>query len=103
MSIAAELKQVAEGLAHRLQSRLPALNQEATPIDARKAEIEAEREALSTATQRAFDFRPQIGSAFQCPCCWIEHQRRFALIPLPGDVFRCDACGFEHSQVRRQL
>lgn len=96
MSIAGELKQIAEKLAHRSRSRLPALDQAEAKIDARKAEIQAEREAISTATQRAFDFQPQIGVDFQCPCCWTEHQSRFALIPLPGDVLRCNACGFEH-------
>lgn len=97
MSIAAELKQVAEELAQRFRSRLPALHQEEAQIDARKAGIQAEREAIGTATQRAVDFQPQIETEFLCPCCWIEQQRRFALMPLPGDVWRCDACGFEHT------
>lgn len=102
MSISGELLQVAKEIAQNAQLRLAALDQEEAEIDARKAEIQAERKNRSLAAQRALDFRPQVGSDFQCPRCWVDHERRARLLPVGGgpqteDYFRCRVCSFEYT------
>lgn len=102
MPISGELLQVAKEIAQNAHSRLVALGQEEAEIDARKAEIETERKNISLAAQRALDFRPQVGTVFQCPRCWVDYERRARLGPA-GDganaqgSFHCRTCGFEYT------
>jgi len=84
MSISSELLQVANEISQNAQLRLAALDQEQAEIDARKADIEAERKNVSLAAQRALDFRPQDGTNFQCPRCWVDYERRARLLPFRG-------------------
>jgi hypothetical protein len=102
MSMSSELRQVANEIAQNAQSRLAALDQEEAEIDARIVEIQAERKNISLAAQRALDFRPQVGTDFQCPRCWVDYERRARLLPIggatsAGDHFRCRTCGFEYA------
>ncbi len=100
MSIGGEIKQVAAELARHLESRISHLQAELAEIEARKAEIEAQLKAARLDPERLLHFQPQIGTDFQCPRCWIEHEKRSALTPIKGrtkteDYFRCHSCGFE--------
>ena len=102
VSISNELLNVATRIAQNAQLRLAALDQEEAGLDARKAEIGAERKEISVAAQRAVGFRPQVGTEFQCPRCWVDYERRARLLPVGGgtkaeDYFRCRTCGFEYA------
>ena len=101
MAISGELLQVAKEIAQNAQLRLAALDQEEAELDARKAEIQEERSNISLAAQRAHVFRPQVGTDFQCPRCWVDYERRARLLPIAGgaragDSIRCRTCGFEY-------
>jgi hypothetical protein len=102
MSTAGELLQVAKEISENAQLRLAALDQEEAELDARKAEIQAERENISLAVQRANVFRSQVGTDLQCPRCWVNFERRARLLTVADgagseNFIRCRTCGFEYS------
>jgi DNA repair exonuclease SbcCD ATPase subunit len=97
MSIVDQLQQEAEDTASRLRFRMSGLDQELAQLEARKAQIEEERNSARAASQRLARFRPQIGADYQCPVCWVERETESSLRPIGGgteqeDIFRCDAC-----------
>jgi hypothetical protein len=99
MGIDDKLHQAAVKKAMDMQSRLAALDREEAEIDARKAQIHAERNAISRAPDRLANFSVKVGANYQCPHCWIEHERQSVLSPIPSktsaDLFRCDTCHLE--------
>ena len=102
MSIGGELKECAHHFAQEAQSRLAQIEREIAEIDERKAQLTAQRDLIRSASERAFDFEPMLGSDFQCPRCWIESETRSFLRPVRSekpreDIFRCNRCEFEYS------
>lgn len=89
--------------AKRLQDATPALNaelrkleQQQAEVERRKAEINAQLEAARVSAKRLLNFRPCIGTDFQCPRCWIVNEVRSPLRPIPSDtsddIMRCRVC-----------
>jgi hypothetical protein len=90
----------------RLQEATPALNAELRQLEAqeaeierRKAEIKAQLEAARLAHKRLLNFRPCIGTDFQCPRCGIVKEIGSTLRPIPSstsdDIMRCGTCGLD--------
>lgn len=99
MSIGERLQVLAREIARRAQFRLAVLSREEAEIDRRKVQIETERKNISGAARRAIDFRPLIGTDYQCPRCWVDHEKQSILLPILGqtrnDLFHCDECDFD--------
>ena len=51
--------------------------------------------------KRLLKFQTKIGTEFQCPRCWIEHERRSSLRPVPAgtrdDMMKCSVCAAEYA------
>src|ERR1700675_4038863 len=92
----AEAKYAADGL----KGAVAALQTELREIERRKGEIEAKLHAADFAHKRSLNFRPRIGSDFQCPRCWVQNETRTALRPddsnTRDDIFRCHICGADY-------
>ncbi len=101
MSIAGELKQIAQEVAEHAHARVSSLQAQLTEIEARKSEVSAKLASARLAPERLYNFKPEIGGKLQCPRCWIDNELRAALSPIPSntgnDLFRCNVCQFEHS------
>jgi hypothetical protein len=98
--IAIELNRMAQRLTGDLDTRLAALDEEEAELDARKAEIEIERNSINDGPTRAFNYRTQIGAYFQCPTCWITNEKHSVLLPFESkkpfeDLLRCQTCSLE--------
>ena len=82
-----------------LNAELRQLNEEQAEIERRKAQIKAQLEAARVAQKRVLNFRPCIGTDFQCPRCWIVTEVGSPLRPVPSstsdDIMRCQACGLD--------
>jgi lysine 2,3-aminomutase len=80
--------------------RLEAVMAELAAIDQRVAEINAEIRQAKLARQRLLDFRPRLGSEFQCPRCWIQGDARATLEASPNttgeEILTCRTCGSEY-------
>jgi hypothetical protein len=86
----------AKRYADQLQDRRPNLEIELLEIETRKAQIEAQLDTLKRAHTRLLDYRPCIGTDFQCPRCWVEYKPGATLRPIPSsthdDIMRCNVC-----------
>ena len=84
-----------------LKNRARALEPQLQEINKLKLEIEAECEAASLAPKRLLKFQTKIGTEYQCPRCWIEHERRSSLRPVPtgtrDDMMKCSVCPAEYA------
>lgn len=97
MTIEEVLREEANRHALRLEVKDRTLQRELTNIEARKAEIQAVRDKIGGASERAVNFRAKLGTNFQCPCCWIENEVGSTIAPIEGDEttdrFLCATCG----------
>src|ERR1700730_10131209 len=101
MSISAKIRGVTAALARDAEQRAKDLRRQLLAIEARALAIKTELDAAHLAHDRLANFQIKLGTDYQCPRCWIEHETRAALTPLPGiareDVFHCRDCQFEFS------
>ena len=94
--IADGLLAYAAQIAAQHQSRAREFEAELLEIERRKIEIGAKLKAAHLAPQRALNFKPMLGSDYQCPVCWIDHDARSTLFSVPAtttdDIMRCPTC-----------
>jgi ribosomal protein L37AE/L43A len=99
VEITTALLEEAKRYAANAQARLSKLEADLKDIERQKAEVEAKCQAARVATKRLLKFEVQIGSEYQCPRCWIEHERRSALRGVASrtsdDIMACRICGAE--------
>lgn len=99
MTTLERLQTVAREIARRAQFRLAVLDREEAELDRRMAEIGVERANIRGAAQRARDFRPMIGTEYQCPRCWVDHKKQSVLQPMASQtenaLFRCQDCDLD--------
>jgi transposase-like protein len=100
MSLAGELKQIAQEVADHARARASSLQAQLTQIEAQKTAVSAKLASARLATERLYHFQPEIGGKLQCPRCWIDNELRTALSPIPSitedDRFRCHICQSEY-------
>jgi hypothetical protein len=100
MSIAGEIKKIARDVTKRARARVSSLQADLAEIEARMARVEAVLNTARLSPERLSNFQPQLGSKYQCPCCWIENEVQSSLRLIQsdagGDLFRCDVCHFDH-------
>jgi hypothetical protein len=99
MSIAGELKQMANDLARQAQARIPALKAELVEIDTQRAAVESQLNAAKQSEERASRFQSPIGLDEQCPDCWVKSEIRSPLYAIGADpdypradMYRCRTC-----------
>jgi hypothetical protein len=101
MEIETALLEEAQYAVSNLKNRARALESQLQEIKKLKLEIEAECQAASLAPKRLLKFQPKIGTEYQCPRCWIEHERRSSLRPVASggrdDLMRCNTCPAEYA------
>jgi hypothetical protein len=97
MTTERELRQAAREIAAQAQAAVTRLEQETLDLKTRLAEKEAERDAARLAPKRLANYPVRLGTDYQCPRCWIEHEKRSPLRPIPSgdknDILRCGICG----------
>src|SRR5271157_1071839 len=97
MNIGRQIKDMAAEMAAHSQQRASNLQRELAETEDRKAQLEAQLHAANLAHKRLAEFQVKIGTDYQCPRCWIDHETRAALTPIGGgtdkeDFFRCHTC-----------
>jgi hypothetical protein len=100
MDIDRVLLDEAANTAQNLEDGVAVLEAELAAIEQRVAEINAEIRQARLARQRLLDFRPQVGSEYQCPRCWVQGDSRATLEASPNttgeEIFACRTCGSEY-------
>jgi len=100
MDIDRVLLDEAANTVQNLEDGVAVLEAELAAIDQRVAEINAEIRQAKLARQRLLDFRPRLGSEFQCPRCWIQGDARATLEASPNtsgeEILTCRTCGSEY-------
>lgn len=96
MGIEETLHREAHDMAIAAQHNVVTFEQEVAGLEKRLAETQAKRDAARFATQRLANYRVSLGTDYQCPACWIEHERTVPLRSIPSrthdDIFRCRNC-----------
>jgi len=97
--MADEVRKAAMEIANEMVSRLTDRERELADIEKRKAEIQAECDAIRSAPKRLANFPVKKGIDYLCPRCWVEEGKTIPLSPIPSptrdDNFRCLLCRFE--------
>ena len=91
------LQQFAEQEANELKAAEARIEQEIRDIEEMIAALIARRNSARLSHQRLLNYTPTLGSDYQCPRCWVDHEVRSVLTPVLGtdsEDFRCDVCGF---------
>jgi hypothetical protein len=93
------LQQFAVQEANELKAAEARIEQEIRDIEEIIAGLVARRDSARLSHQRLLNYTPALGSDYQCPRCWVDHEVRSVLTPVPGtdteDCFRCGVCGFQ--------
>ena len=99
MSIPDHIKKAAREIAKSMEARLTDIKHRLVEAKEKVSEIEAERDAVTTARQRLSKFPIERGGTYLCPRCWVEKGGLAPLRPIPGDtqhnLFRCGVCEYE--------
>jgi hypothetical protein len=99
--ISQELLARANEVAERLDAKSGQLKQELLEIQIRTKQIEAALHNADVANKRLLNYRPTLGSDYQCPDCFIKNEVRSSLRAIPGkgthDLFKCPTCKVEIS------
>lgn len=101
MTIELELIEQAAEIATQMQSLVRPHHAEIAEILARKAELEAELEAIAVSPARLAAFLPLRDGEFQCPNCWMYSGIRSSLKQIDSlvddeELYRCDVCHEEY-------
>lgn len=99
MNIEQALQQALTELERELQSKKSAFAKELADIEARRTELIAELDAISSFPERRRSFVSRLGRDYQCPRCWIVKESESSMRPVPNstddDYFECRVCGYE--------
>jgi len=100
MDIDRVLLDEAANTVRNLEDGVVVLEAELAAIEQHVAEINAEIRQAKLARQRLLDFRPRVGSDFQCPRCWVQGDARSTLeawrSTTSEEILTCRVCGSEY-------
>jgi hypothetical protein len=95
MSAAEKLKEIATAICNQMRDRKVMLQAEYDDLKSKlahkKFELDSHVDFLSSAYQRALDFRPLAGGKFLCPRCWVVNGKE-SEATAHGNIVRCGAC-----------
>lgn len=95
MSAVDQLKKAATAIFNQMRDRRSMLQAEYDDLQSKlahkKVELDSQVDILSSAYQRALDFRPLLGERVFCPRCWVVNGKK-SEAAAEGGTFRCSAC-----------
>jgi hypothetical protein len=99
MSIRDHIRRAAREIAKSMEARLTDIQHRLVEAREKVSEIEAERDAATTARQRVTNFRMERGGTYMCPRCWVEKGGLSPLRRIPSvarqELLRCPVCEYE--------